>query len=221
MDASLTSVRCSNLNQFRTNGFVAVNRRMASGTEGNQIVRMIVGFVLINMMHMQSMSPSLALFLAKLTSPFVSIFNLLAKTLPVGRVIPLGNATFPCRIIRSRSCAACKQGLASCTSGNASFLHGLNNRSAVNANLLGDFFYGANFSHVFVVQPIRIVIIFLWSIVTWSIFLPKAIFAYPFCLSTTTTGTQGCGRIRLIDGFAGSALAGFGLTAMWIPMFGQ
>lgn len=76
------SVGDGDLVQFFANFVFAVYGMMALGAEGDQVVWMIVGLVLINMVYMQVSAAGDILLFADLTSPLVAIFDRYARAFP-------------------------------------------------------------------------------------------------------------------------------------------
>lgn len=133
------SVGDGDLVQFFANFVFAVYGMMALGAEGDQVVWMIVGLVLINMVYMQAVAPSLALFVAKLTSPSVAVLNLFAECFPVMRIVPIGNATFPSWIVSAASGAADLKCIRLRTQFNPMINYCLLDRFVTNVHFFGNF----------------------------------------------------------------------------------
>lgn len=188
------------------------------GTQGNQVVGMIVKFVSVNMMHMQVNAPTFALFAAILASPFVAVLNLLAQTLPVRRVVPFGNTAFPCGIVGATYRAAQNKGFRQAAPLDAKLFHRLNNGRSIDTKLRGNFIDGSHFVNILGAQPVRIMVKLFGAVMTRCIFLPKLIFTNPLNRRTAAARAQGCGAIWLIDGFAGATLASLGICATFIAV---
>lgn len=99
---------------------------------------MIMEFIFIDMMHVQMNTPTLARLSATLTRPFVAVLDLLADAFPVGRIVPLGNATFPGRIIWAERRTARNQAFARCANGDFVEFQGFSHGTLANAKDLGN-----------------------------------------------------------------------------------
>lgn len=191
---------------------------MALSTKRNQIVGMIVCLVPVDVMHMQLVLPSLALFPAKLTRPFIPVLDLLAQTLPVGGVFPFGDAPLPRRIVDTRRCASQNKGLACCPPSNAKFIHHLDDGAHINAKLVGNFGNCALFVAVLQAQPVWVVIQHFGAIVARCISLPFTVLAHPAHWLTATASAQRRRARRLVSGLARTMVTRLRLCARSVPV---
>ena len=210
-----------NCSKVFANAVVAVDGMMAGRAERNQIARMVVSLILVDMVYMQLVSPALALLTTKLARPIVAIFGLPAEAFPVRRIIPVCNASFPGSIVGSAGRAANSKGFGGCSAWDAMPAKGLGNRGRIDRKLIGYFLQCATLANVFLAQPIRIMIGLLWSVMAKCILPPMTVFAYPFDrVTTSASATRGL-AVWLVDWLAGAMLAGFRLRPTFVFVFFQ
>lgn len=218
MSAPLCSVGDGNSNQLGTNGFGAVDGRVTSRTKGNQIMGMVVRFVLVNMMHMQSVSPSFALFIAKLARPFIAVFDLLTKTLPVWRIGPFSNATLPGRIVGARDRAARDKSLRCVADFHSELLHYPTNRPWRDVELSGDLRLRSVLFVVFALQPFGIMVDTFRKLVSADVL---ALMTYVFRRwqqLTTSASTERRWASWFVDRSTWAALASFRIAPALVAM---
>lgn len=174
---------------------------------------MVIEFVSIDMMHVQMNTPTLALFAAILACPFVTAFDFLAKPFPVGRVLPLGNATLPSGIFGATRRAAQDQRFGQRTAFDTVLVHRLDDNRRIDTELRGDFVDRTRLVNVLATQPISIMVQLFWTVMAWCVCLPLAVLADPLDSKTTAAFAQRRGAIGLIDGLAGATLSRFGIRA--------
>ncbi len=174
---------------------------------------MIVEFIAVDVMNMQVNAPASAFLAAVLACPVIAVLNFLADSLPIRRVFPFGYATLPGWVFLAACRASHDEGFLRGTPVNSSLDHRLDDTREVNSKLISNLLNSARLVDVLGVQPFWIMVEGLWSIVTWSILLPLSLFAYPFDRCSTAAGAQGSQTRRLIDWFAGTALAGLRIRA--------
>lgn len=131
-----------------------MNGSMATAAQRNQVVRVIVGLILVDVMHMQLVSPMFSLFAAKLARPFVAILNLFAKTFPIGSVVPFGNTALPCWIVCAGNGATRDKRFGQGTLGYAMIRQCPRYCSDIRNKHGGDLFGGVNFGHIQVYQNV-------------------------------------------------------------------
>ena len=153
-DSLAASVFSSNLHQHGTLFLFAMNGCMTGRTQRNQIAGIVVRFVLVNMMHMEFMSPSFALLSTKLARPFIAILNLLAKTFPVGCVSPFRNATLPRGVVGAGDGAAQQKRLGQSALWYAVILHCFCNGLTASNKHFRNFLYGMVLRYIKVLQYI-------------------------------------------------------------------
>lgn len=191
---------------------------MARGAKRNKVIRMIVQFVAVNVMHMQMNTPTLAPFAAMLACPLVTILYLLAQAFPVGGIVPLGDAALPRGIVGASSRAFCNQGFASGATFDAVLLHGLDDSALADAKLFGYLYKGFRFVDVLGAQPIGIMIELFRAVMPSDVLLPLLIFAYPLDWRAATTGAQRRGAVGLVNRLTGATLASLGMGAPLVSM---
>ena len=106
------------LAQSRTNLKVAVQRRMALGTQGYKIVRRVVELVLIYVVDVQEVLRRLKVLIAQLAGISVSFSDDSSDGFPVEGVRPRCDATFPRGIVRTTDSTRQGQGFGLGAAGN-------------------------------------------------------------------------------------------------------
>lgn len=187
--------RFSDIRKPDLHNWLSVRGVMALWTQAYQITRIVIEFILINVMNVKIVSPALAGFSASLTRPFVSIANNSSDSFPVGGIVPFSNTTFPGGVVFSRNFAGKDKGF------------GL--RATLYVMLFKPFYYGASayiklfsyinrssfFDDIFVFEPFLIMKYSLWSIMPSYVFKPIATFVLSWVpLDTVTTPASAKGR---------------------------
>lgn len=179
---------------------------------------MVISFILVNMMNVEVITPSLALFAAKLTSPFVTVFYGLANRLPVISIVTISNTAFPCRILFGTHGTTSNKCFFRGSSVDSTLFHGLDNCTLIHIELFGYVIDRSAFLYVLSMKPIRIMVKLFGPVMTLNIFLPNAVFANPFSWLTTATSAKRCFSHRLIDWLTGSTLSCFGVCSAFVSV---
>jgi hypothetical protein len=131
---------------------------MTTCAKAYKVISRIVKFVSILVMNMKKNAPSFTRFSAVLTSPVISIFNIFTNSFPVIRILPLGNATLPCRIfITANSTGEGKGfGLSSCW--NIKYFDIAKNSCYTYIKLISNIFSRTLVNHILLINPILIFI---------------------------------------------------------------
>lgn len=235
----------SNFHQHGALFLFAMNGCMTLPTQADQVVRMIVHFILVYVMHMQPVSPMATAQTTKLARPLVSIFDLLAQAFPVRRIVPFGYAALPRGIVGTHTGAAQDKRFLRGTNGDAVVAQGNTYCSGANHQNVGYFIHRMLLDGIQLRQSLLInfdgaciqggwtrtgikanaIVARLHSlalhstVMAFGISQPLAIFAYPLYGLAATASAQRSRAARLVDRLAGTTFACLGISASWIIMF--
>lgn len=176
--------------------FFTLALRMTCGAYRDKIGRRIIEFVSIHMVNMKDFARFWEYFMANLASVIVSLANVMRNTFPGWSIIPFGNPALPGRILASPHGLIQNKRLFRGARLDFKLNHELLDGCGDHAHFIGDRFDSAVFIDIFLAQPFRMFIWYIFSVMPNAVKIPLVLSLIPDHINTTSTFTERSNNIN-------------------------
>lgn len=172
---------------------------------------MIVKFVTVDMMDVKLNAIVAAILATMATRPLVTVLDSDTDIAPLSSIL---SAQFPLFVLD----CPCTPRLGNGSSLDTMLVHGFENSSGAYAECCSDFLKGMKFDAVGMSKPFGVMVQGFWSVVTWCVTLPKALFANPLDRQSASTSAKWRFAFRLISWLVYLVSTGLNACAALIPL---